>query len=59
MTHTVYSVNCPGCSRRIHAPSEDKRRAAVLRHIRNCAAIKWDSSLLVPEPQAPAPESAP
>lgn len=51
MSRLVYSVTCPGCSKRIHAPSEDKRRAAVVRHVRNCNALghgKAKSDVLVP-----------
>lgn len=56
MSHIVYAVTCPGCLKRIHAPSEDKRRAAVLRHIRNCNVLRREASSLVPLDEVPTPQ---
>lgn len=40
MSRARYEVACPGCGRRLTATSEDKRRARVLTHVRNCNAFK-------------------
>lgn len=39
--HLVYQTSCPGCGKHLHGPSEEKRRAAVVRHIRNCNALNF------------------
>lgn len=40
MTRLVFEATCPGCTKVIRAPSADERRARVLRHIRNCNAMR-------------------
>lgn len=40
MKRVVFEATCPGCGKRIHAPSAEKREANANRHARNCAALK-------------------
>jgi endogenous inhibitor of DNA gyrase (YacG/DUF329 family) len=50
-----YQVNCPGCGKRVRAPTLDDQRARVLRHVRNCNAMKQAGAPVVPESQVPQP----
>lgn len=35
-----YEVHCPGCGKRIRGESQDECRARMVRHIRNCNALR-------------------
>lgn len=50
-------VNCPGCNRLIRGRTDDLRRAAVLRHVRNCNALM--NSQTVSADQVANPEPTP
>jgi hypothetical protein len=58
-SRVVYQVNCPGCGRRIRAPSEDLRRQRVITHVRNCYAFRKADAPTVPLDLVAPPEPTP
>lgn len=46
-------TRCLGCTRRIHAPSEESFLKQKLRHLRNCAALKLHGEALTFEQLPP------
>lgn len=42
MMRVLFQAGCPACWRRIRGPTEEVYTARMVRHLRNCGALRAD-----------------